>query len=205
MRRILLAGGGLLIVTVGILLFARFHSQAVAGQPSFTVSVPEVSVAEEPAADDSSIDIGVELPMEKRPNQLRDEYLELLRRKAELMTDEQILQSLRQLQTDIVELEAGRKLDRIAAQLRELIEAHPESIAAQRAQAMLSGLQAHPQVHDHQYYPGETSPTPVPDAGNAPFYHAPNKPVPNGGEPPRSSSLLKVRPIDETSVSSNRN
>jgi hypothetical protein len=208
MRRILYAGCGLFATTSVVFLLARSDSQAEDQQPALQVLAPDVVVAAEPSGDESSLDLGVELPGEKRPKQLRDEYLELLRKKADLMTQEEIIQSLQELQAEIAELEAGRKLDHIAAQLRELIDAHPESIAAQRAQAMLNGLQARPDLvpgaGDSPYHTGEKRPTPVPNAGIAPFYHDPYKPVPDGGEPPRSSTSLKVRPIDETPAASDR-
>jgi hypothetical protein len=74
---------------------------------------------------------------ESEPPSVRDQYVNLLRLKAELMSDEQIAESLEQLKGDICELEAERKLAEITAQLQALVGAYPDTDAAEKARTIL--------------------------------------------------------------------
>lgn len=157
-RRCLLVAGGLISVGAGVFITAHLERPAVAQQPAVELADPDIVFSENPeqaAADKALYESVSEAEaenfvadahpdvMEVEAPSLRDEYVELLRRKAELMSDEEIAESLEQLQGDIAELEATRRLQAITDELRELVESHPETAAARRAEAMLA---MHPDI-----------------------------------------------------------
>lgn len=111
---------------------------------------------------------------------IRQQYVELLRKKAELMSEEEITGELDRLKSDITELEASRALESITRQLQELIDSHPQTAAARRAQQML----AVPVQGDAPYYggPAPTRARPVPDRGFEPAAPSPSRPT-NGELP----------------------
>jgi len=183
MRRILIAGTGVFAVATAAFVIVYAHSRAEAQQPALTLGDPDIIFSENPelaAADkvayDTTLDVAIEAEADAEAEPLptvRDEYIDLLRRKAELMSDEQITEAMLQIKSDIGELEANRKLEELSTELRALVENYPESLAARKAQAMLAmGRTGVPQ------YGG---PFPGAESIDAPYYN-PSQPGPTPGD-----------------------
>lgn len=75
---------------------------------------------------------------EDTPSDPKQAYLELVKQKLQLLTAEEIAEEVRALQQELVERQATKKLRDAVRQLNELIEEHPNSRAANRAQQMLN-------------------------------------------------------------------
>jgi hypothetical protein len=105
---------------------------------------PEQAAAEKAVYDELVFDEKSSAPLDdpfgNEPQPMptnRSKYLELLRRKAELMTDEQIDAELQEVTVDIGELEASRKLEHVMTELQALVCEHPDSVAGQKARRMV--------------------------------------------------------------------
>lgn len=116
---------------------------------------PEQAAAEKAVYDELVFDEKSSAPIEEpfgdEPQPMptnRSKYLELLRRKAELMTDEQIDAELQEVTVDIGELEASRKLEHVMTELQALVSEHPNSVAGQKARRMVETASA-PILHDN--------------------------------------------------------
>lgn len=69
-------------------------------------------------------------------------YLELARQKAKLLSRDALQLETQVLRRELVELQATQKLKEVERQLQQIIQEHPNTSAAGRAQMMLQALQA---------------------------------------------------------------
>ena len=80
-----------------------------------------------------------EQPADDQPNPVAD-YLDLAKQKAQLLTPDELVRETQVLRRELLELQATLKLRKAEQQLQQLIDEHPESGAAQRAQTLLDVL-----------------------------------------------------------------
>jgi TolA-binding protein len=155
-----------------------------------------VGLAQKPDADNSRPDSqpgapatqdGIQPPLaEPAPadaDQLRQQYLKLMQDKAALMNAGELAAAAEQAAGDIRELQAARRLEQATTILAELIKAHPDTRAAQRAQRMLD------REHDGgatPYYPS------YPDSPSA--FSFPSNDASRKRSGPQSGSVLFEAP-----------
>jgi hypothetical protein len=72
---------------------------------------------------------------------LQQRYVDLATKKARLMTEEQLQQAVNELDHDVHELDAWSKVDEVARQLREVIDKHPQTQAAEAARSALNVIE----------------------------------------------------------------
>jgi ribosomal protein L31E len=72
---------------------------------------------------------------------LRSRYIELSKKKAELMKEDQLKHEIETLERQIPELEAWAKAEEAVRLLREVIEKHPNTDAAKCAQSAIELIQ----------------------------------------------------------------
>ena len=104
---------------------------------------------------------------------LQQRYIELATKKSRLMTEEQLQQSVNDLDREVEELHAWARVEESAKILREVIEKHPQSRAAASARAAIRIMeQGHTNapVPDDRFSP---RPTPGPPPADQPFEAAP--------------------------------
>ena len=78
-------------------------------------------------------------PVDDLPNPVAI-YLDLAKQKAELLTPEELAHETQVLRQELLELQATLKLRKAEQQLQQLIDEHPDSGAAKRAQTLLDVL-----------------------------------------------------------------
>jgi hypothetical protein len=100
------------------------------------------------------------LPAEPALTPLQQRYVELAAKKARLMTEEQLQQSVNELDRDVEELRAWSKVDESARALREVIEKHPQSRAAATARSAIRIID-----HGRSSNVPDSDMTPRPDPG----------------------------------------
>jgi hypothetical protein len=72
---------------------------------------------------------------------LQQRFVELSEQKARLMTEEQLQQALNHLDQEVQELNAWSKLEETARLLREVVEKHPQTKAAEAARSALNAIE----------------------------------------------------------------
>jgi len=72
---------------------------------------------------------------------LQQRYIDLATQKARLMNEEQLQQAVNQFDHDVQELNAWSKVEETARQLRELIDKHPQTRAAEAARSALEAIE----------------------------------------------------------------
>jgi hypothetical protein len=72
---------------------------------------------------------------------LQQRFLELSTMKARLMTEEQLQQALNNLDREVQELNAWSKVEESARGLREVVEQHPQTKAAEAAKSALNAIE----------------------------------------------------------------
>jgi hypothetical protein len=72
---------------------------------------------------------------------LQQRFVDLASKKARLMSEEQLQQAVKKLDQDVEELNAWSKVEESARTLREVIEKHPQSRAAEAAKAALQMIE----------------------------------------------------------------
>ena len=116
---------------------------------------------------------------------LREQVLERLRAKVELMSEEELRETLEATDTEIRTMQAKQKLDQTAETLQEIVEEFEGTPSADTALAMM------------QVYGNHGRPTPV--GGDAPFYGTPSDPVPlSRPVPTRPGRSPQATPDDST-------
>lgn len=109
---------------------------------------------------------------------LRHRFVELSTRKARLMTEEQLQQAVNELDRDVDGLNAWSKIEAGARLLREVVEKHPRTKAAEAAKSALKAIEERRQA---------TEPVgPREERNEDPFVPRPpqNPPVPGGPKLP---------------------
>jgi TolA-binding protein len=71
---------------------------------------------------------------------LQQRFVELSAKKAHLMTEEQLQQALNNLDQEVQELTAWSKIEETARLLREVVEKHPQTKAAEAAKSALNAI-----------------------------------------------------------------
>jgi hypothetical protein len=71
---------------------------------------------------------------------LQQRFVELSAKKAHLMTEEQLQQALNNLDREVEELNAWSKIEESARFLREVVEKHPQTKAAEAAKSALNAI-----------------------------------------------------------------
>lgn len=92
-----------------------------------------------PITFETAEDVSLNVPQD---SPLRQQYLELAKTKAELMTDETLKQEIAATQRNINELKALQKLQDAQEMLLSLTKEFPESEAAAKAKHMLEAIEA---------------------------------------------------------------
>ena len=137
MRRLLMLTCGVTGLAFALAIVLRHvEPPAQAQQPIFEAG-PYIGDGE--SGEDALFDLATDAPFDDDGSLgIRQQYVELLRRKAELMSEERIAEAISQLKTEISHREAAQKLETITDELHTLVESHPQTRAAERAKRMLA-------------------------------------------------------------------
>jgi hypothetical protein len=113
---------------------------------------------------------------------LRNRFIELSKKKAQLMKEPQLKREIEALEREIPELEAWARAQEAVEILRDVIEKHPNTKAAQSANAAIRLIQ---ERGDARFIPGtlERAPVPVPGDSFRPRFEGEIKPTPHDSGP----------------------
>jgi hypothetical protein len=89
------------------------------------------------STDEATIDPALEAARALDLDDLREAYLKRMEEKAALMDDAELKAALEEVDEDIAELTAQRRLEEAQAILEEIAEKHPQTQAGAHARAML--------------------------------------------------------------------
>jgi hypothetical protein len=175
MKRLITCAALMLVAAVVVFTNFRERSRLRAGDELFRSSTFESDFQDAAAVE---------------PNPLREQVLERLKAKVELMTDEELKQTLQTTDAEIRTMQAKQELDQTTEILRRIVSGFEGTSSAVTAQAMI-------QVYENRH---ATTP-----GGDAPFYGAPGRlvrPVPDypDGRAPTPSRPLQPVPDDQQPV-----
>ena len=155
-------GLGIVVAPLGWVLTINITTPAVA-QEGGTEDLIDIQPGERQSKDLkyklSQERLVEEQPADDQPNPVAI-YLNLAKQKAELLTPDELAHETQVLRQELLELQATLKLRKAQQQLQQLIDEHPESVAAQKAKMLLEVLGS--QIHLTPNY-GSPSMTPTPD------------------------------------------
>jgi hypothetical protein len=117
--------------------FTGFVAVGLAQKPDADNSRPDRQPGAPPTQDSNQPPLAEPAPADA--DRLRQQYLKLMQDKAALMNPDELTAAAEQAAGEIRELQAARRLEQATTILAELIKAHPDTRAAQRAQRMLAG------------------------------------------------------------------
>lgn len=121
----------------------------------------------------------------------RQTFLELAKKKSQLLSPEELDQEIQRLQVELTELEAAKKFRSIERELEKLIEQFPQSRAARRAEKMLHTRSLADENEDPFKSPFR-SPGP-----NRDVRVVPGRPMPREGLVPSPDSIRRRSPEAE--------
>lgn len=151
MKRILTKACDLTAIgIVAAILIVQFAPRTFADQPLVPLVDPDIIFSENPeqAAADEAVFRAVEevepaaLAVDQTVPDVREEMLKLLRRRVELMNETELPTLFAMMKKEVAELEAARKLQAIQSELQALIQSHPDTHAARRAERLLESVDA---------------------------------------------------------------
>ncbi|HXY35517.1 MAG TPA: hypothetical protein VEI07_14895 [Planctomycetaceae bacterium] len=128
---------------------------------------------------------------------LRNQFIELSKKKALLMKEPQLKREIEALEREIPELEAWAKAQEAVQILREVVEKHPNTRAAESANAAIRLIEERGLKHDGRFAPRPAEPwSPAPDPR---FRRAPDTDSPgfqDGADREHHDAKPSDRPFD---------
>jgi hypothetical protein len=132
------------VVVVSAWTFLAAQSGPVAGTPKIATPFVAAPAAPVPAAIPGRSPArarGFDRDANRPMTPLQQRYLELSKKKARLMTEEQLQQAIDEMNRELEEAHAWAKVEESARLLQQVIESHPRSKAADTARAALKLIQ----------------------------------------------------------------